>query len=139
MAKFCSKCGKPLVDGVPCDCEKQEVKEETEKVQTENKSASDVKQIGINIVDQVYKTIKKIFKKPVDTIKNDAKEGNVKKAWILVIINSVVFGLAFYFVLNNLINSVVMTANTLISAINTLSSFAGDSVGASNILEYSFA
>ena len=27
MAKFCTKCGKKLVDGQPCDCEKKEKKE----------------------------------------------------------------------------------------------------------------
>ena len=28
MAKFCTKCGKPLKDGKPCDCEKN-IKEDT--------------------------------------------------------------------------------------------------------------
>ena len=26
MAKFCTKCGKPLKDGKPCDCEKENKK-----------------------------------------------------------------------------------------------------------------
>ena len=42
MAKFCTKCGKPLKDGKPCDCEKNK----KEEVNTNN--------IGENIKDGYY-------------------------------------------------------------------------------------
>ncbi len=43
MAKFCSKCGKPLVDGVPCDCEKQEVKQDVSETKEEKVEVKDEK------------------------------------------------------------------------------------------------
>ena len=63
MAKFCTKCGKKLEDGKPCDCCKKEVKKE---VVVESKTNG----FDFNeCVNSYIEMVKGIFVKPIDTIK----------------------------------------------------------------------
>ena len=88
MAKFCTNCGKKLVDGKPCDCEKKEEKKvvETEVVMT---SSSD-------LVNEYLEALKGIFVKPVDTMKKFTKKANLTLTVIMLLLNSIIFGLFVY-------------------------------------------
>ncbi len=145
MAKFCSKCGRPLVEGVPCECEKQqtvqtqpEVNQAQQAQQAVNQTVNNVTQVGSNILDQVTKNVKKIFKKPVDTIRENVEERNMKKQWIFLLINAVVFGLASYFIVNNFISSFVKTVNSLMTTIGTIASAFGESFDSSDLAQLNF-
>ena len=50
MAKFCTKCGKPLKDGKPCDCEKESVSND-------------------NVVGDYLDILKGMFKNPSKVLK----------------------------------------------------------------------
>lgn len=94
MAKFCTKCGKKLEEGKPCDCEKKvevtiEKKEEKKEPKTE----------GFDIQDcfnSYLEILKNIFTKPVDTIKKFAIEENFILGLIAILINSFVSGIFVY-------------------------------------------
>ena len=45
MAKFCTKCGKPLKDGKPCDCSVKEEKVVKETAENTNELISNVSDI----------------------------------------------------------------------------------------------
>ena len=66
MAKFCTKCGKPLEDGKKCDCEKEN---KTEEQVVEN-----------NLVDGSLDIFKRIFVNPLKTVKKYANGNNNAKA-----------------------------------------------------------
>lgn len=90
MTKFCTKCGKKLEDGKPCDCESKENKK-VEEVEVVSNTAS-------NYVNDYLDALKGIFTKPVDTMKKYAKSSNFILSLIMIGINSIVFGLfAFFF------------------------------------------
>ena len=69
MAKFCIKCGKPLVDGKPCDCEQQNVKKEEKIVYEKNNGSGnlvdEVKDIFVDSVKKPYSTMLKYQEKDV--------------------------------------------------------------------------
>ncbi len=152
MAKFCSKCGRPLVEGVPCECEKQQtvqtqptadssqqaqptVDQAQQAQQAVNQAVNNVTKVGSNILDKVAKNVKKIFKKPVDTIRENVEERDMKKQWLFLLINSVVYGLASYFIAKNFINSLMKTVNSLMTTISTLASAFGESVSSSDFAQ----
>lgn len=88
MAKFCTNCGKKLVNG-KCDCEKKETKEE-------------VITNGSDLINEYIDAIKGIFIKPVDTMKKYTKKANLTLSVIMVVLNSIIFGLfAYLFVKEN--------------------------------------
>ena len=92
MAKFCTKCGKPLIDGKPCNCEK-------------NKN-EDIKERIINI-------FKKIFITPFDTIKEYNNTNNLKLPLILLGINILIFGLFIYLFLYSLNKGIIKNINEI--------------------------
>lgn len=85
MAKFCTNCGKKLVDG-KCDCKKKESKKKEEVVTT---NAND-------LVNGYLDALKGIFAKPVDTMKKYTESSNLALSVIMIILNSIVFGLFAY-------------------------------------------
>lgn len=91
MAKFCTKCGKKLVDGQPCDCEKKEKKEVKETVEAEVVSNN-----ANEIVNDYLDVVKGIFVKPMDTMKKYAKNSKFVLALVMLGINVIVFGLFVY-------------------------------------------
>lgn len=74
MAKFCTKCGKELVDGKPCNC--------TENINT-------VVNTGSSVVNDVLNLVKGMFTVPVDTMKSFIQESNFNNALISIGINAV--------------------------------------------------
>lgn len=74
MAKFCTKCGKELVDGKPCNC-------------TENTNA--VVTGGSSIVNDILNLVRGMFTAPVDTMKSFIQESNFNNALISIGINAV--------------------------------------------------
>ncbi len=74
MAKFCTKCGKELVDGKPCNCSKNKVTEVTNEG---------------TIVNQILNLIKGMFTAPVDTMKSFIQESNFNNALISIGISAV--------------------------------------------------
>lgn len=101
MAKFCTKCGKPLKDGKPCDCEKNK----KEEVNTNN--------IGENIIN----ILKEIFVTPFDTIKKYSNTNNIKLAFILSGISALVFGLFTYLFMDSLNKGLTEDINELSNAL----------------------
>ncbi len=93
MAKFCTKCGKPLEDGKKCDCEK-ETKNEEQSVEN-------------NLVDGSLDIFKNIFVNPLKTVKKYVHTENLTLSLILSLINVIVFGLFFYFLLNSFVKGAV--------------------------------
>ena len=98
MAKFCTKCGKKLEDGKPCDCCKEEVKKE---VVVESKTNG----FDFNeCVNSYIEMVKGIFVKPIDTIKKFATSSNFVLGLIALAINCIVSGIFLYCIAKESIN-----------------------------------
>lgn len=95
MAKFCTKCGKPLKDGKPCSCSVKEEKVIEEKNENNNEL--------IASVSNIYKNT---LKKPCETMEKYS-EKNTKLSLILILINAIVFGLSGYFLITNTYSGIV--------------------------------
>ena len=80
MAKFCTKCGKPLKDGKPCDCEKESVSND-------------------NVVGDYLDILKGMFKNPSKVLKNEADEKNLTFSLGSIVVNAIIFGLTINFLL----------------------------------------
>lgn len=89
MAKFCTKCGRPLEEGTTCSCEA------TVKENTVSTGVKDANWYVTSFMD----IVKGIFTKPIDTIKKYATEEYFVLGVIALIINSLITGLMTYFTL----------------------------------------
>lgn len=128
MAKFCTKCGKPLKEGEVCDCQKTTTKEE---------------ECSSSIVENIKDILKNIIKKPATTIEKYSKQKNLKFAFLLIVINAVIFGLFTYCFSNNVIKSITKDVNSTINTMNTIGSAFSqsssiDSIGTVNNFELPF-
>ena len=103
MAKFCTKCGKPLVEGTTCNCGNTEQQPVIETLNFEQPSMKDFQQTsnmnqtmmnqpqgGIaqpskakNILNDCLAVIKGFFKKPVTTIEANADDSKFTNALAL--------------------------------------------------------
>ena len=97
MAKFCTKCGKPLKDGKPCDCEKENKKEEIKEETTEESSVD----VGAAINNCVNILIG-MFKNPSKTLAKKANKNNFTLAIVSIIVNTIIFGLTVHFLYSNI-------------------------------------
>lgn len=70
MAKYCTTCGKKLKEGEKCDCKKN------------NKET----------INNLLTTVKSIFVKPIDTIKNNTNEKQFSSSIVLIGIMSIIMG-----------------------------------------------
>ena len=78
MAKFCTKCGKPLVDGKTCSCSIKEKEEEKEKKIEEKEEEVEVEEASSDeLINSIVDIFKNIWKKPYKTMMQ-YKEKNVK-------------------------------------------------------------
>ena len=84
MAKFCTRCGKPLEEGKTCDCSKN------------NASASVTSGTSIDFNDFIN-IVKGLFTKPADTVKEYAKSEKAVLGIIAILVNCIVSGFFFYF------------------------------------------
>jgi membrane protein len=97
MAKFCTKCGKKLEDGKPCDCCKKEVKKEVVESKTNSFDFNEC-------VNSYIEMVKGIFVKPIDTIKKFATSSNFVLGLIALAINCIVSGIFLYCIAKESIN-----------------------------------
>ena len=86
MAKYCTKCGKKLEDGKPCDCEVSKKETKKEEVREEATGSFDFNEC----VNSYVAITKGMFTKPVDTLKKYAKEKHFTVGMISIIINSII-------------------------------------------------
>lgn len=84
MAKYCTQCGQELKAGENCNC--------NQKNFPNNK-----------IINDLLENTKNIFVKPIDTLKNNAKENKFISAIILVAIMSVIAGVFIIVMFKNCI------------------------------------
>ena len=85
MAKFCTRCGKPLEDGKPCSCVNDVVENSNSTNIDINKGFNDF--IGL---------IAGIFVKPADTIKKYSKKDKWLMGVIILAVNCLIGGLLLY-------------------------------------------
>lgn len=103
MAKFCTKCGKPLVEGTTCNCGNTEQEPVVETLNFEQPSMKDFQQTSNmnqtmmnqpqggmaqpskakNILNDCLAVIKGFFKKPVTTIEANADDSKFTNALAL--------------------------------------------------------
>ncbi len=105
MSKFCNKCGKKLVDGKCPNCDTEE--KEVEEVKVEEKevehSTEEVSEVGKKVAEYLrlfWNTAKGMFKNPENTL----KEKNIDWifATVVMIINSILFGVAINTILGKI-------------------------------------
>lgn len=105
MAKFCTKCGKPLEEGRSCNC----AVEDSRAVESTKRVVSKV--IQSNFMDEVKKVFNSLinfFKSPEDVV----KENPVSKAWIItMIIQSIVLFFAVRLGIGLIINIINIVIN----------------------------
>lgn len=113
MAKFCTRCGKPLEDGKPCDCKQEEtVSNQSKKVNVDTTTNTNAN----NLVNDYFDIVKGMFKTPAKTIKKYAKEENFNLALISIALTAVLFGVMVHCMLNAILKAIGMSMNS----INTL-------------------
>lgn len=115
MAKFCTKCGKPLVDGKPCSCSLKE-EEKQVNVKEEEEEATSTNEVVASITD-IYKNV---WKKPYQTMLK-YKEKNITLGICLILINVVIFGIFGYFLINNTYNGIFEDISNKLQALAALS------------------
>jgi len=124
MAKFCTKCGKPLVDGKECDCRKniEEKKEEIPKKEVEEQREEKVTEKQAeskDLVNSIIDIFKNCWKTPSKLMMKYQKK-NIILALSLIAINIVVFGILTYCLVNNTYNGIIEEINTKIQSIASL-------------------
>lgn len=125
MAKFCTKCGKPLVDGEPCTCSKKEEYEinkfEEEKEEVKEKKVikeeedDDDETSSSELINSITDIYKNCWKKPSKTILK-YKDKNIKLGLSLILINVVIFGILGYYLLSNTCNGIISDINQQIQS-----------------------
>lgn len=111
MAKFCNQCGTALVDG---KCPKCSIKKE--KVENPEEVVEE------NVLTEYVDLIKGMFKKPVETIKNNIEESNFTVGILSLIICAIVFGIFMQSLVSNLFSKMgldLSIANAGIVSINS--------------------
>lgn len=106
MNKFCTNCGKELVNGT-CTCQKT--------------TSPDT-----NIFQQILSIIKNFFKSPIGTLSKNCKEENFNGAMIIIAAHGISVALFVLALLKELVSTVDSTINGLFGS-NDYSSFLGGS------------
>ncbi len=88
MAKFCTKCGKPLEKGKTCSCQ--------EKTQIKKEVTINYKNVAQDYGKLFLELSKGIFIKPVDTIRKNSKKENFVFAIVVLFVSAILSGLLFY-------------------------------------------
>ena len=97
MGKFCTRCGKRLEEGQICDCGREPAINIVAQNEASNNSTS--KSVN-NIFKGYLDIVKGLFLSPIDTIKKYATEDNFILGVIAMVINCLVSGLFFYFLMD---------------------------------------
>lgn len=95
MAKFCTKCGEKLEEGVKhvCDNSVKETEKEEKKVKESTTSSIDFGEYANKYIEMV----KGIFTKPIETIKKYSTVDNFALTIVALVVNCIVTGFMFYF------------------------------------------
>lgn len=115
MAKFCTKCGKPLKEGQVCDCSKEQI-EELEEVVESNGFFNDLINVFI-----------RVFTKPFSAIKEFSDKEGLGFAFTLIGISSIFVGLFFYFGFGSTLKSIT-------NSMNSMSSLFGSGLSSADML-----
>lgn len=97
MAKFCTRCGKALVEGEVCNC--------TPVVQSTPQQT--VAPQGKDLINDCINIIKNFFKKPVDTLQENINENKFTSALIMVVLNGLAMGLFAVVLIKELLGSMM--------------------------------
>ena len=85
MSKFCTNCGKELING-KCDCVKK----------------TDVNVTSNDLVNKFINIVKCLIEKPITTLKENTKEENFNLGLIAMLLSAVVSGIFTYFLIDNM-------------------------------------
>lgn len=78
MAKFCTKCGKPLENGKECTCS------ENTKVTVESNGT---------LIQECIEIVKSYLKQPIDTLEQNVDEEKTNNAFVMIALNAIAVGL----------------------------------------------
>lgn len=107
MANFCTRCGKPLVDGQPCDCcQKDEV-----------------------VTASFFKTVLDIIKHPVEGFLESVEDETSKSGLILMGAEALLSGLFLFVVINKIISVTMSGISAFTNAGSSVSSQAPSAGG----------
>lgn len=95
MAKFCSKCGKPLEDGKPCNCEG-----------TVKASSASQKGFG-EMLKEYWELVKNVFKKPVTIVEENASEDKFGVALISMGASGIMMGLFICLIMKKMVGALL--------------------------------
>ena len=98
MAKFCTKCGKQLEEGMVCDCQTNVAVQPTVVAST---TKIDVKESLMDCVN----VFKKVFTKPVEAIKEFVTENKYIAGVIMILVAAITNGLYKIATLKNMYSS----------------------------------
>lgn len=112
MAKFCTKCGKPLVEGQTCNCGNAETPQvenhtfqqpsmnEFKQTQQVNQNMGATHQVAgqptassNNLFGECLNIVKNFIKKPVSTIEANAHENKMVHSIIMIGLNAIAFAI----------------------------------------------
>lgn len=116
MAKFCTKCGKSLEEGMVCDCQQVqpnvvEVAAPAQAPVQAQASVSQPKSNNVNGFDfnkylnDYLEVLKGVFVKPIDTINKFSESSYFLLAIIALVINCIISGVLFYCVYSETIGA----------------------------------
>ena len=94
MAKFCTKCGKELIDGKECSCQKN-----SKKVEEVTSSSS--------IVTELVDLVKGMFVSPIDTMKSFIQEKNLNNAFITLGASAIAIAIMICVLCKEMIGSIM--------------------------------
>lgn len=92
MAKFCTKCGKPLEEGKVCECSK-------------NTKTTTV--TSGNLFSECVEIVKNFLKKPIDTLEANIDDSKFNSSLIMIGINAIATGLFTIVLVKELIGSIM--------------------------------
>lgn len=93
MAKFCTKCGKPLEEGKVCECSKN------------TKVATTV--TAGNLFSECVEIVKNFLKKPIDTLEANIDDSKFNSSLIMIGINAIASGLFVIVLVKELLGSIM--------------------------------
>ncbi len=93
MANYCTKCGKPLVDGETCDCTNSTYASQTESTQSNFTKEFSEKVNASNFIVELKNTFISITKHPVSSGESYIQTNNLKLSLTFIIIQGILCGL----------------------------------------------
>ena len=89
MAKFCTKCGKPLEEGKACEC------------------STVVKTTTNSLFTECLEIVKSFLQKPIDTLEENVDDSKFNSSLIMIGINAIAVGLFVLVLVKELLGSIM--------------------------------